>query len=233
MKKNQKKRSSNHAHHQQHIVYEDDLAVAARAAAADVEKMHTMQSFSLMRQNDDNNKVDDSSGDDENINSISYLVPYGSSSDDETDDGGDKSISSDSSDDESDIDLTEALSKMVAGEDGDDTDYGRKERKKNANTSSSLGPKTANELDPYAMCYDGLVSHSTSALELSNILAKDLGFAGNVKCHLVQERTVVVESVMGYPPLGEGSLLVLYEKLNNEDQKKTLPLGNVVSVYLS
>ena len=225
------RRKRNSRNSQQKIVYEDDLAVAARAAAADTRYLHTTQDFSQMRSNDVNvrninGSSSNMSDDVDNANCISYLVPYGTSSEEENEDDDIDNISeSSSSDDESDIDLTEALSKMVAGDQEDECESGKRIR---IRTSSLQGPKTAHELETYGSSSVLAVTIAMTSDQLSKVSPSDLGIAGNVKFHLVNERTVVVESLVGHLPLDEGSLLVLYEKVDQENAEEIFLLGNVV-----
>lgn len=57
--------------------------------------------------------------------------------------------------------------------------------------------------------------------------------AGHVKCHMVEDRTIVVESVGGARPLDEGSLLVVRFQNNDDYEQKSqlLSLGKIFEVF--
>ena len=140
------------------------------------------------------------------------------------------------SDDESDVDLTEALEGMQ-----DDEDDPVKSKKRN-----SQAPTTEHELDPYRTPIEELETKfqlNLTVAEQERLRLEtgrpssgpvELCAAGNIKCHMVMDRTIVVESVVskGSAPLDEGSLLLI--RVNEGDgtaNATLLPLGKVFEVF--
>lgn len=135
----------------------------------------------------------------------------------------------DDSDDESEVDLAEALARMN-DEDEDE-----------APSKKPQAPKTEHEIDPYSTPMDELQSkfqlnltveeeehlrladgnpHSSTSLQLCP--------AGHVSCHMVEDRTIVVECTQK-SPLDEGSLLVI--RVGEDEKLRLLPLGKVFEVF--
>ena len=228
-------------------LYEDDLMVAARAAAADANAMYSL-GHDHHRGDDSSSCGSSSSGDDgdnpKDSNMLSYLIPYGSSDEEDGDENDESNTGMEqeatncsSSDDESDVDLTEALAKMTADDDDVEEQYEKKKGKKSS-SGQIRGPKTTNEIDIYDSALPlndataVLTSVDLSIDRLNNIKLRDLGFAGNIKFHLANERILVVESspsVSLQSPLDEGSVMVLYDRLDGELHDRPILLGKVVS----
>ena len=157
--------------------------------------------------------------------------------------GGDREI--DDSGDESDVDLAEALAKMTrdsADENSGDEMGGSGKRRgrksENKDAAATSVPRTENELDSYAVSVFELEDKLNLDLTIDadsciEGKASELCPAGNIKNHLVRERTIVVESSgvgnsMASRPLDEGSLLVIKTK---DDGKSIVPLGRVFEVF--
>lgn len=142
------------------------------------------------------------------------------------------------SDDESDVDLSEALAKM------EDESEGPKQKTQNR------APTTEHEVDPYKTPIDELQSNFQLSLTVEEEehlrlagsvdpaanagSAVQLCPAGHVSCHMVEDRTIVVESspTLKKGPLDEGSLLVVrVESLDEKQKMRLLPLGKVFEVF--
>lgn len=141
------------------------------------------------------------------------------------------------SDDESDVDFTKALERMH-----DDEDDPVKSKK-----GDSQAPATEHELDPYRTPIEELETKfqlnltvaAQERLRLETGMPSsgpvELCAAGNIKCHMIMDRTIVVESVAskGSAPLDEGSLLLI--RVPDEGDEKAnarlLPLGKVFEVF--
>ncbi len=134
------------------------------------------------------------------------------------------------SDDESEVDLTEALARMI------DADEGGEE-----GTSTKLQrPKTEHEVDPYSTPLEELQSNfqlNLTVEEEEHLRLADgnkhstslqLCPAGHISCHMVEDRTIVVECTQKHP-LDEGSLLVI--RVNDDKNLRLLPLGKVFEVF--
>jgi hypothetical protein len=172
-----------------------------------------------------------------------------SDSDDDSDDDQDKGVNEgdeakntskeeDESDDESDVDLSEALAKMI-------DESGPKQQ------SINKAPTTEHEIDPYKTPIDELQSNFQLNLTVeeeehlrlagsADASSKSGGPvqlcpAGHVSCHMVDDRTIVVESspTLKKGPLDEGSLLVVRVVNESDDNEKMrlLPLGKVFEVF--
>jgi hypothetical protein len=143
-------------------------------------------------------------------------------------------------DEESDIDLGEALARM--NNESDDEDL----RGKGGSTSNDrAGPRTENEVDAYKTPIDQLQSNfqlnltveEGERLRLAGASEENNGSvrlcaAGRIVCHMVGDRTIVVESEPGKEPLDEGTLLVLRSEPTEEEEKPSLfPLGKVFEVF--
>jgi hypothetical protein len=136
------------------------------------------------------------------------------------------------SDDGSELDLKEALEKM---QDEDDAGESKK--------GVSHAPTTEHELDPYRTPLQDLeqkfkLKLTVEEQELLRLSTKEalsssgqLCEAGNVKCHMIMDRTIVVESSLngGSAQLDEGTLLVI--RVQDEGDARLLPLGKVFEVF--
>ena len=150
---------------------------------------------------------------------------------------------SDDDDDDSDIDLTENLANML----DEDDDIPTKKSAKNQK-SAFKGPHTENEIDPYTCPTDELEKlnvsvggskHDITATQIDDDggivvddgIRKSLKIAGTVRSHIVEQRTIVVDSFIPSSlqsqhdnlvnvALGEGSMLV-FVTTKDEEGKKT------------
>lgn len=142
------------------------------------------------------------------------------------------------SDDESDIDLTENLANMLDEED--------EPNKRNNNTKSYgiyQGPKTEHEIDPYSFPI-------TDELEKLSVQKTDgideksrLRVAGTVRSYLVDQRTIVVDSLVpvslqqnAMEALDEGSVMAILLKDGKavttlEEASSMEIIGTVVEVF--
>lgn len=150
------------------------------------------------------------------------------------------------SDDESEIDLTENLANML------DED----EEPKKANTKSFgiyEGPKTEHEIDPYQCPIDELEKLNVHAKEdgLDDAMKRRLKVAGVMRSYLIEQRTVVVDSLIPASlqgvchnvtdgPLDEGSVVAILisagkdgtSQVTTVDEECSLQiLGKVVEVF--
>jgi hypothetical protein len=139
------------------------------------------------------------------------------------------------SDDESDVDLKEALERMQDDEDDDDAGKSKK--------GNSQAPTTENELDPYRTPLEDLeqefqLNLTVEEQERLRLTTKGtvsslgkLCEAGNVRCHMIMDRTIVVESIAtgGSAPLDEESILVI--RVQEGGDARLLPLGKVFEVF--
>ena len=152
------------------------------------------------------------------------------------------------SDDESDIDLTENLANME-----DDEDDAPKKKDKKASRSIYQGPKTEHELDPYQCPIPELeklsvcVSSNVGGGVLDGATRDKLKIAGLVRSYLVEQRTIVVDSLIPASlrcsnnaaieaPLDEGSVMAIVlsdgSKITTlEDARSVHILGKVVEVF--
>ena len=136
-------------------------------------------------------------------------------------------------DDDSDIDLTENLANMIEEDDAPPT---KKSNGKNQKLTF-IGPQTENEIDPYTCPTDELEKLNVSVggnkhdIKLAKIdddggivvdgtIRNSLKIAGTIRSHIVEQRTIVVDSFIPSSlqidggdllttALDEGSLLVL------------------------
>lgn len=168
--------------------------------------------------------------------SLSHLVgDYGSSSEEEEEeqtkeefeDNAEIDLDGNDSDDssESDLDLTEELAKMTAE---DDVVSDRKLKE------SYRGPRTINEVEAYGSGCSSSFDFSIKLTEeqLTRLDKSQLSLAGRVRKHMVADRTVVVESLNGSPPLSEGSVLLLHGQFAGWNTVRSLLLGKIVSFDL-
>lgn len=137
----------------------------------------------------------------------------------------------DDEDDESDVDLTEALARMSDDVGDDDDDEPSKKPRR---------PKTEHEIDPYSTPLEELQSNFQLNLTVEeeehlrladgNQHSKSLKLcpAGHISCHMVDDRTIVVESTQKRP-LDEGSLLVI--RVDEDKKLRLLPLGKVFEIF--
>lgn len=101
-----------------------------------------------------------------------------------------------------------------------------KNSKTNKNNGGNIA-KSTNEIDAYSDKYDILSQiinirisgDEEERLKNDKNIDDHLFVAGNVKFHLVSERTIVVESAINAPPLGEGTLLVCKMRPSSENEK--------------
>ena len=135
------------------------------------------------------------------------------------------------SDDESAVDLTEALARMIdVDDDGADEGSSKKVQR----------PKTEHEIDPYSTPLEELQSNfqlNLTVEEEEHLRLADgnkhstslqLSPAGHITCHMVEDRTIVVECTQKHP-LDEGSLLVI--RVDDDNNLRLLPLGKVFEVF--
>jgi len=166
--------------------------------------------------------------------SLSHLVgDYESSSEEEEEkqtkkefeDDAEIDLDGNDSDDssESDLDLTEELAKMTAE---DDVVSDRKLK------DSYRGPRTIHEVEAYGSGCSSYFSINISEEQLTQLCKNQLSLAGRVRKHMVADRTVVVESLNGCPPLSEGSVLLLYGQFAGWNTVRSLLLGKIVSFGL-
>jgi rRNA processing protein Gar1 len=142
-----------------------------------------------------------------------------------------KEVSESDSGDESDIDLREVLNKMTEVDDDVDEDNFFKVGEK---------PKTEHEIDAYTAPLEELQSKFQIKLtveeeeyrrftnEYESKSSLKLCPAGYIVCHMVEDRTIVVESTLNNP-LSEGSLLVL--RLSDQEKLKSIPLGKIFEIF--
>jgi Gar1/Naf1 RNA binding region len=141
-------------------------------------------------------------------------------------------------DDESDVDLAEAVARMEQeDDDGEDGGGGGGE----GSGGASAPPKTANEVNAYHVTVKQLekvlgTSLSTREWEEMHIKAKaaKLEQAGHVHYHLVDDRTIVVQSMPGVL-LEEGNILVIKKNTSSasllEEEMGWMPLGKIFEVF--
>jgi rRNA processing protein Gar1 len=142
-----------------------------------------------------------------------------------------KGDSDSDSGDESEVDLREALNKMTEGD--DDVDEGNFFK-------VGENPKTEHEIDAYTAPLEELQSKFQINLTVEEEEHRRLenGYdytsslklcpAGYIACHMVEDRTIVVESTLSNP-LAEGSLLVL--RVPNEEDSRLIPLGKIFEIF--
>ena len=192
---------------------------------------------------DDDEEEDDSDSNDEESNDDNK-TSNGDNKEKQRTMAGLPSHASDDSDSDFDFDHSEALSKMK-DEDGNDGKSGGNR------AAPSLAPKTENEVDLSTLSLHELESNLqmdltveeqefmkiTGGTDSSSATSLKLVMAGRIKCHLVKERIVVVESQESQRPLVEGRpIVVRYEDQDSEKEegerlKQLLPLGKVFEVF--
>lgn len=126
-------------------------------------------------------------------------------------------------DDDSHIDMTAELAEL--------------EKMEETTAADGPPPKTENELDPYHTPLSELEEKfqlNLSVEETKHYLPDEvkLGEAGRVKNHMVNDRTIIVESFMrdgSSFPLDEGSLLIFQMKEANKTM--LVPLGKIFEVF--
>lgn len=204
----------------------DDIAVAATYAAL----VYTADTASTQKTLD-SNEIDVS---EDESDQDSFVSECGCSNEGEAVGDEEKKDEEDDSDsDKSVVDLTKeraAIQKMEEQE-----------------NEAKVAPKTEHELDPYQTPLPELekkfqLSLTVKDHEKSQLSSKignnaNLCLAGNIKSHLVQDRTIIVESAPRggiVAPLDEGSLLVLQLATdpNSAQSNQTLiPLGRIFEVF--
>lgn len=149
--------------------------------------------------------------------------------------------SDDDSDDDSDIDLTEDLANMI----DEDDDLPTKKSSTKNRKSAFKGPHTENEIDPYTCPTDELEKLNVSVggskhdiiatkfdddgrIVVDDNIRKSLKIAGTVRSHIIEQRTIVVDSFIPSTlqsqqdnnlvnvALGEGSMLVIVTTRDEE-----------------
>lgn len=205
----------------------DDLIIAQQYA--------TFSSLPKLNNNNKNTTEQQTSANKVTIFTPS-IVDYSSSSEDEEDQ--DVKSPSETTDDESDVDLTEALSRMDAKEDWLDEEddevekmkrHGRNKKQTSANTSaydSYISNDAKNDVP--------VVSDPPIVYSIPN--SKDIYLVGHVKSHIVDERIIVVESLSFHnnKPLDEGNkLLVSMKSIDDEPGSSTsfLSLGTIYEIF--
>ncbi|KAL7510283.1 hypothetical protein ACHAXN_007255 [Cyclotella atomus] len=158
----------------------------------------------------------------------------------------DAGIKEDESDDESEIDLTENLANML----DEDEEPKRKDTK---DLGIYEGPKTEHEIDPYAVTcpIDELARLDFVGKEkgIDETTKSKLRVAGVVRSYLVEQRTVVVDSLIPASlnqsnsmnePLDEGSVMAIllangsdgtYEIATVDEASSLQILGKVIEVF--
>ena len=144
-------------------------------------------------------------------------------------------------DDDSDIDLTENLANML---DEDEDLPAKKSSTKNQKSTTFKGPHTENEIDPYTCPTSELEKLNVSVggnkhdiiatkidddggIVVDESIRNSLKIAGTVRSHIVEQRTIVVDSFIPSPlqsqhdnlfnvALGEGSMLVIVTTKDEE-----------------
>ena len=183
-------------------------------------------------------EVDSDSESDDESSDDSSDGPVKGDQEAEVEDKNESDDDKDSDDDDSDFDLTEALSKM-------ENDSGEALAGDGNNNGGGKGsaPKTEHEVDAYHTSIQELQSNfqlNLSVQEQEYIRLAGcttdssikLGLAGKIKSHLVQDRTIVVESQnTAKGPLDEGSLLVIRYKDPETSELRLAPLGKVFEVF--
>ena len=205
----------------------DDLIIAQQYATFSFLPTSTNNNKSTTEQQTGANKVTIFS---------SRIVDYSSSSEDEEDH--DVKSPSETTDDESDVDLTEALSRMDAMEDWLDEEDDEVEKMKRHGRKKKQTSANINVYDSYITndAKDNIPVTSDPLLVYSIPNSKDIYFVGHVKSHIVEERIIVVESVSFHnnKPLDEGNkLLVSMETINDESESSTsfLSLGTIYEIF--
>ena len=226
----------------------DDLAVAASFAliTSPVQEPHREKEQYDEDEDDDSEEESTESSSDNSTDT---------EDEDQLDETSDKvnekhdAIADQSSDDESDIDLSEQLAKMKDDDASDDGGGGGGRGRKKSGTQS-YKPTTQNEIDLYSCPISDLKEKLNMDLDIDDskntilfqpsllpgvlvgiVPSTRINVAGHVKTHLVNERTIVVQSktmdgmkMMSNNPntqqqpllLDEGNLLLL--KLNENDE---------------
>lgn len=197
----------------------DDMSVAASFAALVYTAPTTSDSNEIAISEEDNSDRGDES-----------TIEKGGSSDAE-EMVEEKEQDRDSDSDESDIDLVKeraAIEKMEAKEE-----------------NCNIAAKTENEVDLYQTPLPELEKRFALSLTVEEhhksrlSTHANLCLAGNIKSHMVQDRTIIIESSQGNgsnEPLDEGSLLVISmegEGSTNEqlEQPSLVPVGRVFEVF--
>ena len=230
----------------------DDLAYAATFAMAQTVPSAVSQSDenvgldAVKGMETDDNEID-IAADDKNENSDEETAKNLSISNNENDKDSEES-SSDDTDEEEDADAAEDVEYDDSDNDSDDEQKRESDSKvdlvdimerinEDDNVNSSIGPaKTENEIDPYRTPLEQLEQEMNLRLrveEKETLDFKDklhLPLAGKIRNHLVDNRTVVVESVQGGKLLDEGSLLVLRIS-QSSDQHTLVPLGRILEIF--
>jgi len=168
-----------------------------------------------------------------------YINPKDTTTEDQNDESANETADSDDDDDDSDIDLTENLANML---DEDDDFPTKKSSSTSGNQKSTfIGPKTENEIDPYTCPTDELEKLNVSVggskhdirsaevdddggIVVDDAIRKSLRIAGTIRSHIVEQRTIVVDSFVpvtlqsqsGNFALDEGSLLVFVTTKDDE-----------------
>mmetsp|Transcript_6222 Transcript_6222/g.15397 ORF Transcript_6222/g.15397 Transcript_6222/m.15397 type:complete len:645 (-) Transcript_6222:57-1991(-) len=226
----------------------DDLAHAAQFAifpAAAAATVAVAERGNPTKADDDNEiEVEDNDSANASDASIPDAMPNEPQNDDDVQLN---DADSESSDGESDVDLAEALQKM---------EEAATEGQENLTaTAAPNPPKTENEVDGYKASIQELESQLKIQLTVKSatntagmndnmdITINDVSPAGNIKNHMVLDRTVVVQSILRSPashqgvsgPLDEGSLLVI--QISDNDNAKNasgaiwIPLGRIFEVF--
>ena len=210
----------------------DDLAVAASFAHVPVYQHKPVEDEASDKEKPECSNLankdpdSDSDGDDNDVEEDDVLEKGVESETKDTT----KILDGDDDDDESEVDLTEALARMSDDVDDDDDEPSKKSRR----------PKTEHEIDPYSTPLEELQSNFQLNLTVEeeehlrladgNKHAKSLQLcpAGHISCHMVDDRTIVVESTQKRP-LDEGSLLVI--RVDEDEKLRLLPLGKVFEIF--
>ena len=212
----------------------DDMAIAAQFAALTYPvappppaKPADENEIDLDGENESNEKKN-GQGESSTIDSSSESEEDDSDSDEENENKADLAMKEEEEDDDSHIDMSAELAEL--------------ERMEQKNSEDTGPPKTENELDPY----------HTPLSELEKKFQLDLTVkeskkytpdkvkiceAGTVKNHMIQERTIIVESFLrdgSSAPLDEGSLLVFHITDGEEGQQNNkilVPMGKIFEVF--
>jgi rRNA processing protein Gar1 len=170
----------------------------------------------------------------------------------------------DVNDTESDIDLMEQLEQMVGEgveDDDDDDDDDDDINNKNPTVRLKNKPMTVNEIDAYQADLHqlqdilqwnvsiGTEQHATSTTTVAPPLPTSHGrnqsqewrVAGHIQHHMMEERTIVILSVLGGVLLKEGTTLALQSKdvstttancfLAEHDTPDLIPIGKILEIF--
>ena len=132
-------------------------------------------------------------------------------------------------DDESEVDLADIVAQMEENDVEENC------------AVSVVPPKTEHELDPYRTPVSELERYMKFSFTVEgkdrlrlgsadSVSQRNLAMAGRIRSHMVNDRTVVVESFEGCKALDEGSLLVLRLEGCETDQQ-VVPLGRIFEVF--